>query len=42
MPSIEVAKKLARGVTLDESDREHVFALIGAFLAKSKMQAILK
>lgn len=28
--------------TLDEGDREHVFALIDAFLAKSKMQAILK
>ncbi|MFC7526262.1 helix-turn-helix domain-containing protein [Parapedobacter sp. GCM10030251] len=27
---------------LDAAEREHVFALLDAFLAKSKMQAILK
>lgn len=27
---------------LEESEKEHVFALLDAFLAKSKMQAILK
>ncbi|WP_454881509.1 hypothetical protein [Sphingobacterium detergens] len=27
---------------LNESEKEHVFALLDAFLAKSKMQAILK
>jgi len=27
---------------LSESEKDHVFALLDAFLAKSKMQAILK
>ena len=38
----KTVKRLQDIEKLDAGDKEHVFAMLDAFLAKSKMQAILK
>ncbi|GAB3022190.1 hypothetical protein GCM10027051_29380 [Niabella terrae] len=38
----KTVKRLQDIEKLDTGDKEHVFAMLDAFLAKSKMQAILK
>jgi hypothetical protein len=38
----KTVKRLQDIEKLEASDKEHVFALLDAFIAKNKMQAILK
>jgi len=38
----KTVKRLQDIETLESGDKEHVFAMLDAFLAKNKMQAILK
>ena len=42
MYDYQTAKSIHEIENLSESKKQHVFALLDAFLAKNKMQAILK